>query len=183
VGGRRVFLTIGDVSGSSLGSQEATDEELCIRCADALIFLFDPVSVRNTAVDVLGRITDALRASHGVRSRERVTVPMAVVVSMFDRFVDSLGPHHRLLRPTPQAAAYDEAEGEFVHEYLRAMLCRRWMGEDLDTHLRLNYTTFRYLRASALGYTPADNMVEFDRVRPFEVASPVRWLFTRLLPL
>ena len=81
---------------------------------------------------------------------------------------------------TPAVAAYDNADGQAVHEHMLALL-HEWNAQDIDTHMRLNYSDFRYFGVSALGAEPdyENHTVAAGGVRPHRVEDPVLWLLSK----
>jgi hypothetical protein len=192
---RTTYLSFYDTAGEDLTNQETTHDLVYLNAADALILLLDPFMIpgardrvqlpaeavrsAESTVDVVNRVTEKLRSSHGIKSSRNIKIPVAVAFAKIDAFFDLLGGDHPLLRPPPARAAYDEVAGLATHEQLRALLYE-WKADEIDTHLRFNYANFRYFAVSALG-TPPDyvtNQLDPRGVRPFRVAEPLLWLLS-----
>ncbi|HZN73965.1 MAG TPA: hypothetical protein VFC00_20040 [Micromonosporaceae bacterium] len=194
-GYRTTFLSFYDTAGEDLTSQDQTHDLVYLGAADALILLLDPFMIprahsllrlpqeavrsEESTVDVVNRVTEKLRASHGIRSRRRIKIPVAVVFAKIDAYFDVLGADHPLVRPAPANGAYDEAAGQATHEQVRALLYD-WGADDIDAHLRYNYAKFRYFAVSSLGAPPDYATGDVDRggVRPFRVDEPLLWLLS-----
>lgn len=194
-GYRTTFLSFYDTAGEDLTNQEQTHDLVYLGAADALILLLDPFmiprardllrlpqeAVRSdeSTVDVVNRVTEKLRASHGVRSSRRIKIPVAVVFAKIDAYFDLLGADHPLAQPAPTDGAYDEVAGQATHELVRALLYD-WGADDIDAHLRYNYANFRYFAVSSLGAPPDYLTGKVDRggVNPFRVAEPLLWLLS-----
>lgn len=198
--GRRTFdttvLSFYDAAGEDMTSQESVHTQTYLGVADGLILLLDPwqlpgarerIDVPDQVVkeaapplEVLGSITDMLRTTHQVRARRKVTVPLAVVFAKIDAFFPVLGGNHPLLTRPPAAPGYDEASGLATHEHVRAML-HEYSADDVDVHLDLNYSTYRYFAVSALGAPPdyVTKVVHAGGVQPFRVEEPLLWLLHR----
>lgn len=131
-------------------------------------------------VDVLNRITELLRATHGTSARKRLSTPLAVIFAKIDALFPVLEETDPLLRTPPPRAGYDEQAGMETHEHVRALL-DRFGADDIDAHLRLNYRDFRYFAVSALGAPPnyATKQVDERGVRPLRVDEPLLWLLSR----
>lgn len=192
---RTTYLSFYDTAGEDLAQQNTTHDLTYLGAAEALILLLDPFMIRRardqislpdsairskeSTLDVVNRVTEALRASHGLRSRN-VKIPVAVAFAKIDAFFDVLGHDHPLLRKPPAGPAYDETAGQATHEHVRALL-HEWDADDIDAHLRYNYQDFRYFAVSALGAQPDydGSAVDPRGVQPFRVDEPLTWLLSR----
>jgi hypothetical protein len=193
---RTTYLSFYDTAGEDLTDQEKTHDLVYLNAADALILLLDPFMIptardqirlpeeairsKESTVDVVNRVTEKLRSSHGIKSSRSIKLPVAVAFAKMDAFFEVLGGDHPLLRPPPAAPAYDEVAGQATHEQLRALLYQ-WKADEIDTHLRFNYANFRYFAVSSLGAPPeyATGDVNPRGVRPFRVAEPLLWLLSQ----
>lgn len=193
---RTSFLSFYDTAGEDLTAQETTHDLAYLGAADALILLLDPfmipqarakiripaeaVASAEPTVDVVNRVTEALRASQGIRSNRAIKIPVAVAFAKMDAFFDVLGSDHPLLRQPPPEPYYDDVAGQATHEQVRAVLAG-WGADNIDRHLRFNYANFRYFAVSSLGAPPdyVRNLVDEGGVRPFRVAEPLLWLLSR----
>lgn len=191
------LLSFYDTAGEDLTSQESAHTQSYLGVADAMIVLLDPwqlpgvrdhLDVPNAAVtgaerplDVIMRVTELLRASHGVRANRNVATPVAVAFAKMDALFDVLDPSDPIFTPVRSVAGYDEEGGQAVHEYVTSLL-HRFGADDIDSHLRLNYQSFRYFAVSALGAQPDYKAKEVDPggVQPFRVEEPLLWLLFRL---
>lgn len=190
---RTTTLSFYDAAGEDMTSQEFVNAQAYLTSADGLIVLLDPFklpgsqdriavpdSSRRDAeppINVLTRITELLRTSHGVRGSRQIPIPIAVVFSKIDAFYTTLGAGHPLLRQPDTGPFYDEANGRDTDEHLRALLTDL-DADDLDAHLRSHYKKFRYFAVSSLGAEPDYDRKTIDRggVRPFRVDEPLLWL-------
>lgn len=190
------YLSFYDTAGEDLTQLGTTQDLAYLGAADALILLLDPfmiphardqISLPETAVtssestvDVVNRVTETLRTAHGLRSSRNIKIPVAVAFAKIDAFFDLLGPDHPLVRrPEHKAAQYDEVAGQATHEHVRALL-HSWDADDIDAHLRFNYTNFRYFAVSALGAPPDydSRVANASGVQPFRVDEPLAWLLS-----
>lgn len=186
-------LSFYDAAGEDMTTQEFVNAQAYLTSADGLIVLLDPFQLRGVhdrisvpdasrrdtepPINVLTRITELLRASHGVSARRKISVPVAVVFSKIDAFFPMLGDGHPLLRAPEPGPYYDEARGRDTDEHLRALLTDL-DADDVDAHLRAHYKSFRYFAVSSLGAEPdyTANRVDPGGVRPFRVDEPLLWL-------
>lgn len=187
------FLSFYDTAGEDLLSQQGAHDLQYLGAADALILLLDPFMLPQAAarvrlpeaavergeptIDVLSRITEKLRVAHGVKARQKIGIPVSVAFAKIDAFYDLLGSDHPVLRAPAAGPDYDEVAGQSVHEHIRALLYE-WGADDIDTHLRFNYASFRYFAVSALGAPPdyATNAIDPGGIRPHRVDEPLVWL-------
>jgi hypothetical protein len=190
------YLAFYDTAGEDLSSQDNSYDLRYLGAADALIVLLDPfmlghardlisvpreaITSTESSIDVLSRVTQVLRAAHGTGTRRKVKIPVAVAFAKMDAFFDLLGSDHPVVRVPRASPAYDETAGRETHEHVRALL-HDWGSDDVDTHLRLNYHSFRYFAVSSLGAEPdyVRNTVDPGGVRPHRVDEPLVWLLSR----
>jgi hypothetical protein len=193
---RTSYLSFYDTAGEDLTSQGTAHDLTYLGAADALILLLDPFMLPQAkdrlhlpkaaliadeaTIDVLGRVTEMLRSSHGISGRRRIRIPISVAFAKMDAFDTVLDNDHPLLRLPTATDKYDEGAGQETHEHIRALLEDFGAG-DVDAHLRLNYQNFRYFAVSALGAQPNYDTAEVDRngVHPFRVDEPLVWLLSR----
>lgn len=186
-------LSFYDAAGEDMTSQEFVNGQAYLTSADGLIVLLDPFQLRGARdrikvpdaatrdteppLNVLTRVTQLLRASNGLSARRKIATPLAVVFSKIDAFYQMLGDGHPLLRQPDVGPHYDEANGRDTDEHLRAFLTEL-DADDIDTHLRSHYKTFRYFAVSSLGAEPdyLSNQVDRGGVRPFRVDEPLLWM-------
>lgn len=137
------------------------------------------------ALSVVARITELLRTEHGVGNSKKIKLPVAIVFTKIDAFYPLLDRQNPIMAPPPEVPAYQEADGQAMHENMLAML-HSWQAADIDTHMRLNYADFRYFGVSALGAEPdySTRTVAPGGVQPHRVEDPVLWLLskTRTVP-
>jgi hypothetical protein len=128
-------------------------------------------------ISVLARVTEMLRSSHGIASRKKVPIPVAVVFSKVDALFPVLGDNHPIRQVNGSHALPED--GGSVHEHVRGLL-HQWGADNVDAHLRLNYKTFRYFAVSALGAPPAGKDLAAEGIRPLRVEEPLLWLMQTL---
>jgi hypothetical protein len=193
---RSSFISFYDTAGEDLNSSSSAYGLAYLAAADATIVLLDPFMIpqmaeqirlpssafisTTPAVDVLGRVTEALRSAQGVRSGALIRTPVAVAFCKIDAFFGLLGADHPLLRTPAAGGAYDDTEGVNTHEQVRALL--HSVGADaIDRLLAYNYSTYRYFVVSSLGAEPDYEAATVDPagVRPFRVEEPLVWLLSR----
>jgi hypothetical protein len=136
-------------------------------------------------LDVVSRITELLRTEHKVKNKKKIKLPVAIVFTKVDAFYPSLDRQNPIMARPPAIPAYEEADGQNVHEHMLALM-HEWNAADIDTHMRLNYSDYRYFGVSALGAEPdyAGGVVAPGGVQPHRVEDPVLWLLskTRTVP-
>jgi hypothetical protein len=188
---RSLALSFYDQSGEDLSRQESINACHYLSAASGLMLLLDPLQLplvhdvvtvpdhagmrdAEAPINVLTRVTEMLRGSNGVPARKKVATPVAVIFTKVDALFPVLGENHPI-RQAPRPGGYDEASGRAVHEHVRALL-HEWGADNVDTHLRLNYSTFRYFAVSALGAPPVGNDLAPGDIRPLRVDEPLLWL-------
>jgi len=198
--GRKIkssMFSVIDTAGEDLNNFMSVASLPYLPVANGLIILLDPFtlpSARATLnltraaisvgddipIHVLGNLTDMLRTERGVSSRKRIGLPVAVVFTKMDAFFRMLDPSSPLMRTAPPVPAYTEADGRAVHEHMLAML-HEWSAQDIDAHMRLNFSDFRYFGVSALGAEPdyEQSRVAPGGIRPHRVEDPVLWLLSK----
>ncbi|MBL7258035.1 hypothetical protein [Paractinoplanes lichenicola] len=190
------FLSFFDTAGEDLNKQDTVDNLGYLAAADALILVLDPFMIPQardrlslppealikgtSTLDVVNRVTENLRTSHRIGGRKNIAIPVAVAFAKIDAFFDVLGEDHPLVRRPQPGPFYDDDSGRATHEHVKGLL-HDWGASDIDTHLKHNYTTFRYFAISALGAEPdyRANRVDDRGVHPFRVDEPLLWLLSR----
>ena len=104
-------------------------------------------------LDVVSRITELLRTEHQVKNKRKIKLPVALVFTKIDAFYAGLDRQNPIMAQPPGLPAYEDADGRTVHEHMLALM-REWNAADIDTHMRLNYSDYRYFGVSALGAEP-----------------------------
>lgn len=131
-------------------------------------------------LQAIERITEILRVEHGIKRRRKITVPFAVVFTKIDAFFPMLSQGSPVMKPSGSANAYNETDGQDVHEHMKALLSK-WNAEEIDLHLRLNYERYRFFGVSALGAEPIYEKLRVadGGVRPHRVEDPILWLLAK----
>ena len=168
---RSTVLSFVDTAGEDLNDLETAFTLEYLSVCDALIITLDPFALPgararlnlpeaaiqvddDVPLDVVSRITELLRTEHKVKNKKRIKLPVAIVFTKIDAFYPTPGP----AQPDHGAAAtglpaYEDADGQAVHEHMLALL-HEWNAADIDNHMRLNYSDYRYFGVSALGAEP-----------------------------
>jgi ABC-type dipeptide/oligopeptide/nickel transport system ATPase component len=131
-------------------------------------------------LDVVANITEMLRVEHNIRKSRKIAIPVAVVFTKIDAFFATMDRRNPLMSTARPVAAYDNTDGQAVHEHMLAQL-HKWHAQDIDTHMRLYYGDFRYFGVSSLGAEPdyENFAVAAGGVRPHRVEDPVLWLLSK----
>lgn len=194
---RSTLLSFIDTAGEDLNAVSTALTLKYLSVCDGLIVVLDPfalpgararlnlpaaaINVDDDApLDVVNNITEMLKVEHNVKRRRKIALPVAVVFTKIDAFFPALNRGNPLMAATPAVAAYHDGDGQTVHEHVLALL-HEWNAEDIDTHMRLNYTEYRYFGVSALGAEPdyENQKVAPGGVRPHRVEDPVLWLLAK----
>ncbi|HEY0616506.1 MAG TPA: hypothetical protein VGD15_02915 [Kribbella sp.] len=188
-------LSFVDTAGEDLNRIEDAYTLRYIMASDALVIALDPFALPGAAdtihlppeavqdtepADVLGRVTEILRTELKVKRGKKIKVPLAVVFTKMDAFFPTLDRNSPIRATAPEGAWYDEADGQAVHEHMKALLFQ-WGAGDIHTHLELNYSDFRFFGVSSLGAEPdyALRKVAPGGVRPHRVEDPILWVLSK----
>jgi GTPase SAR1 family protein len=194
---RSTLLSFIDTAGEDLNDVSTTFTLKYLSVCDGLIVVLDPFALPgararlnlpgaainaddDAPLDVVNNITEMLKVDHNVKRNRKITLPVAVVFTKIDAFFPALDRTNPIMTGAPRVAAYGNADGQAVHEHMLALL-HEWNAQDIDTHMRLNYTDFRYFGVSALGAEPdyETKTVAAGGVRPHRVEDPVLWLLAK----
>ncbi|GAA2161138.1 TRAFAC clade GTPase domain-containing protein [Actinomadura napierensis] len=192
-------LVLFDTAGEDLRSREVTDLHLrYLEAADAIIFLVDPLELPGARsgisdtvpeprsgddpdsepLNIIARVTDALRQRHGTRPGEPLPVPVAVALTKIDALRPDLLRQSALRRSPSGAGVLDLDDRDAVNEQVRALL-HDWQAGQLDTYLGQQYADHALFGLSALGGVPEDGRVGAGGVRPHRAEDPLLWLLYR----
>ena len=190
------FMSYYDTAGEDFSTVESAHLLNYLAVGSALIILIDPLTIPQARdqirhskidlisderpVDVIARITEVLRNSHGVHGSRLIKIPVAIALTKFDLLFDVLGADHPLMFTAPDVPYYDETAGIRTHQQIRDLL-RAWGADDIDRHIQLNFAEYRYFAISSLGSRPDTEVgsVNEQGVQPFRVDEPVTWLLSR----
>lgn len=160
-----------------------------------IIFLLDPLQIRavrdqlktTTALpsentdpqEIIGRVAQLIRQSHGLNQSEKIKTPVALAFSKVDEMHDLFETGS----PVHQAANHDgyfnTADAQQVNDSMRAHVAQ-WVGPGLDLFLQHNFETFSYFGVSALGAPPDPQGRLPMGVAPFRVEDPLLWILHKL---
>ena len=194
---RSTVLSFVDTAGEDLNDLDTAFTLEYLSVCDALMITLDPFALRgarsrlnlpsaavqvgeDVPLHVINRITELLRVEHGIKNNRRIKLPVAIIFTKIDAFYPTLDRQNPIMSKPSATGRYDEADGQSVHEHMIALL-HEWGAADIDTHMRLNYSKYRYFGVSALGAEPdyASNRVAPGGVQPHRVEDPVLWLLSR----
>lgn len=194
---KSTMLSFVDSAGEDLNDTETAFTLQYLSVCDSLIVTLDPFALPGararlklpeaaTQVDddvpleVVNRITEILRTEHKVKDKKKINIPVAIVFTKIDAFYPMLDQNNPIMATAPAVAAYDNVDGEAVHEHMRALL-DEWGADDIDRHMRQNYDNYRYFAVSALGAEPdyGSGQVAAGGVQSHRVEDPVLWLMAK----
>lgn len=199
--GRRTMqttiLSFLDTAGDQLNTLEETYGLDYIAACDCLIVALDPFSIPGARarlnlpdeaiqttdgapLEVVERVTEMLRVELGVKTKKKIKVPMAVVFTKMDAFYPTMDRGNPIMNPPGRLPAYQELDGQAVHEQMRALL-HEWNASEIDRHLVHNYDSFRFFGVSSLGEEPdyASSRTSGGGIRPHRVEDPLLWLLAK----
>jgi hypothetical protein len=191
------ILSFVDTAGEDLNDIDTAFTLEYLSVCDALMITLDPFALPgararlhlpeeairvgdDVPLDVVARITELLRTEHKVKTKKKIKLPVAIIFTKIDAFYPGLGRTNPIMDRSPGLPAYGEADGQAVHEHMLALM-HEWNAADIDTHMRLNYSDYRYFGVSALGAEPdyRSNSVAPGGVQPHRVEDPVLWLLSK----
>jgi hypothetical protein len=186
-----------DTAGEDLNDQGTTFTLQYLSVCDALMITLDPFALPgararlnlpeqaiqvgdDVPLDIVSNITELLRTEHGVKKRRKIKLPVAIVFTKIDAFYPTLDRHNPIMAKPAGLSAYEDADGQTMHEHMLALM-HEWNAADIDTHMRLNYSDYRYFGVSALGAEPNYESYEVapGGVQPHRVEDPVLWLLSK----
>ena len=200
IGGRSLrstMLSFVDTAGEDLNDIETTFTLEYVSVCDSLIITLDPFALPgararlnlpeaaiqvddDVPLDVVSRITELLRTEGNIKTKKRIGLPVAIVFTKIDAFYPTLDRYSPIMATSAGLPAYENADGLAVHEHMLALL-HQWNAADIDNHMRLNYSDYRYFGVSALGAEPdySSYTVAPGGVQPHRVEDPVLWLLSK----
>lgn len=200
IGGSRTASTIlsfYDTSGEDLASVDSAREQHYLAAADGLILLLDPFgfpanrdkalgrgvdpnNLKDEPRSVLRNVTELLRTANHLPPNKKIKRPLAIVLAKIDAFFDQVDPDHPIRKPSSTGPYFSEQESMDLHNHVAALVSE-WGGDDVLNMLALNYTTYRFFVASALGAEPdyRSGTVSSRGLMPHRVAEPLLWLMAR----
>jgi hypothetical protein len=181
---RPTLLLLYDTSGAELeagvGKGMLTG---CLVRAAGIILLLDPSppgpSVDASPVEVVGRMTEMLRATVASSAADRLDTPVAVTLSKSDTLWERLSSESALRRSPDRRPS--PVDGDEVDREVRELLPD--LGADkVDQLLQEQYSRFRYFAVSALGGPPRPgNRVPSGGIGPRNVEQPFVWLLRQFV--
>jgi GTPase SAR1 family protein len=200
IGGRSLrstMLSFVDTAGEDLNDMETAFTLEYISVCEGLIIALDPFALPgararlnlpeaaiqvedDVPLDVVSRITELLRTEGNVKTKKRISLPVAIVFTKIDAFYPTLDRNSPIMATSAGLPAYQNADGAAVHENMLALL-HSWSAADIENHMRLNYSDYRYFGVSALGAEPdySSYTVAPGGVQPHRVEDPVLWLLSK----
>jgi hypothetical protein len=194
---KSTMLSFVDAAGEDLNAVATAFTLQYLSVCDGLIVVLDPFALpgaramlnlpdaaiqveEDVPLDVVANITEMLRVEHNLKKKQKISIPIAVVFTKIDAFFPTLDRGNPLMTTAPAVPAYDSGDGAAVHENMLALM-HQWNAQDIDTHVKLNYSDYRYFGVSALGAEPDyENLkVAAGGVRPHRVEDPVLWLLSK----
>src|SRR5260370_28978468 len=142
---KTMAMSFSDQSGEDQTRQDSVNAHHYLSAASGLMVLLDPLQlpmVRDVVavperamiaggeppISVLSRVTELLRSSHGVPSKKKVRIPVAVVFSKVDALFSILGDNHPIRQVNGSDSVRDD--GASVHEHVRRLL-HQWSAHNL----------------------------------------------------
>jgi hypothetical protein len=164
-----------------------------LTAADGIVFVLDPLQVPSVRAAVAGggalptvaqdqveMVQGVAEVLRGSRHNGRVTTPLAFVVAKIDALTDLLPPGTTLARPGNHDRAYDETDGQQVHDEVRAVVHGWTNGATLINLVQNTFSDHRFFGMSALGFSPVSaEQLSPQGIHPLRVEDPMLWLLAR----
>jgi GTPase SAR1 family protein len=194
---RSTILSFLDTAGEQLNTLEETYSLDYVAACDSLIIALDPFAIPGARarlnlpeaaiqstdgapLTVIEHVTEMLRVELSVKNNKRIKLPVAVVFTKMDAFYRAMDRGNPIMNPPGRLPAYQEADGQAVHEEMRALL-HDWNAGDIDNQMSLNYEKFRFFGVSALGAEPhyAQQQAAAGGIRPHRIEDPLLWILSK----
>lgn len=194
---RSTMLSLVDTAGEDLNDLDTAFILAYTSVCDGLIITLDPFALPGARArldlpeaaiqvdpdvpfDVISRITELIRTERNVKGSKRINTPVAIAVTKMDAFYQTLDRNNPIMAMPRAMPFYDDIDGQAVHEHTLSLL-HEWNASDIDRHLQLNYSNFRYFAISALGAEPdyMTGTLAPGGVQPHRVEDPVLWLMSK----
>lgn len=202
--GKTFTLTIYDTAGEDFESDDLMENSVKHAFhADGIIFLIDPLKIANIYTNlnqdvvlnsssvsankafqndaILSILSASLRRHHKIKETKKIPIPLAVLVPKLDVLAPGFPPHYACLFPSGHAKkqGFNIAENRRVNTEIR-----KWLASVDDgainsyiAQLEMNYSTYSYFGASALGMKNApDKDGVFSMPNPHRVEDPILWI-------
>jgi hypothetical protein len=197
-GRKALTLVFFDTAGEDLSSSESVDRHLrYLGASDAIVFLVDPLALAGAAADVapaaranqqgppaddprevIGRITNLLRASENRPAPKRLRQAVALAMTKVDGLRPAVAEHSPMHRSRKRVGRLDLTDRGLVDEQVRALLAR-WNAGSLDRLLADAYRAHNLFGLSALGHIPSGGSLDRFGISPVRVEDPLLWLLHR----
>lgn len=186
-----------DTAGEDVLQDENIDRLVdYIDAADAIVFVVDPLQISSVRrgvddsvpvpvksadqVEIVARLAALLRQRRGKTAGQKIDTPIAIAVAKTDALGAALPANSAVRRPGVHDGVYDDGDGQFVHDEIRATLSGWADGEALLNTVANNFSHYRFFGISALGVTPpAKGKISPSGIHPLRVEDPLLWLLGR----
>jgi hypothetical protein len=186
-----VTMVFFDTAGEDLDDKSVIlTENKSIFNSSGIIFLLDPLQLpriraklkggvalpgENTeAEDLLERTAGLIREAKGLKSNQKIDIPIAVAFSKIDALDGVLDQASCLRFPSRHNGVFDVDEFEDVNSEMEARVIE-WSGEAITNQLRANFNNYAFFGLTALGCNPHGSD-KIAKLRPRRVEDPILWL-------
>jgi hypothetical protein len=171
-------MTLYDVAGESFTKLDEAAQQHQFRYCEGLIVMLDPLASPEDAHASISSLISEMKKLKGIKARNMLETPAAVVISKADQFQREIGlPKIRALASRTQPL--EEEPPEAVFDRVRDQTCRAFLEdhgfESVLALLESEFTVCSFFPVSAMGH-------EMRRGVPFEpwgVEAPMEWLLAR----
>lgn len=194
-------FVIFDTAGEDLNDEDTMNTVNKYICkSSGIIFLLDPMQIpevtsqledsivkRASSVewrqatrsdDIMARVSRLIRNDKGLKSTEKIKIPVAAVFSKFDAIESLVPPGCTVLETSPHCSkkGFDLSDSHNVHSEIEGLL-RGWGADSFMAQLDVNYKSYSYFAVSALGLKNNPNQDRtIQRPRPHRIEDPLLWI-------
>jgi hypothetical protein len=195
--GKAANLVLFDTAGEDMQSLDAMSTEArYITFADALIFLLDPLQIPavrqllpNASLPpadpgaepeyIVGRLRELYEQQFRLRSKDKITKPVAFTLSKVDMLSSLIDPGSGLHHTGEHFGYLNKTDLQSIHTEILTYL-QTWMGLRFDNLVRTNFSNYQYFGVSSFGRAPEgiDGQQTINSITPIRVEDPIMWIFS-----
>lgn len=136
----------------------------------------DLPSINTEMETIISRTIRLIRKANGLKTNEKIKIPLAVAFSKIDALAPILDKSSYLLTNSKHSeyGKFDVGDSENVQMEIESLLST-WSGNDLLQQVSVNFDKYGFFGLSALGCNPGATQ-KIANVSPLRVEDPFLWL-------